>query len=176
MTSKNIYSTLSESGTMLQLRHGETSHVIEELPLIKALPEHKAYIISTWVKSYATFNRKLRTVLNGAASIVRSEDFTIGEAQIAETLWEKTYVVSGKEDTFTINAWVCGEEGRLYNAYVPPALRRMGIFTTVAHKAAGPGPVHTRLMWPYKKVESLWMSYNPYCWLPQVRELAQQSQ
>lgn len=174
MNSRNIYSEVSADGTQLLLRHTESDTVIETLPLIRALPEHKAYIISTWVKSYAGLNRKQRTVLNGSAATVRSEDFTTGEAQIAERLWEKTYVVSGKEDTFTVNGWLCGEKGRVYHAYIPPDLRRMGIFASLCRQVAGP-TFHSRLLWPYNKVEGLWMHYNPYCWLPEVRPVAEQS-
>lgn len=170
MLSNTTYSRVSENGTELILLHKETDKELERLPIRQATEEHRNYIISTWVKSYASLNRQTRTAHNGLAWVTDTVKACHGEGKIAERLWQHTRIVTGKEDTYTINGWVCGEPGRLYYAYVPPELRLVGIFSSITKLLHQNDTLECRIPFPYGKRP--WLTYNPYCWLSSPQDAA----
>lgn len=110
-----------------------TGDVLEELPIVPAKPEHRAYILSTWVRSYESMARRLLV----AGMRFPTEEYRNGESRLAEAHWDKAKVVVSSADEFTIHAWVCAEPGRLFHVYVPPALRRSGVARALVESTAG---------------------------------------
>lgn len=118
----------------------ETGKVLQSLPVIKALPEHRNYIISTWVKSYEPTTRRLG-VTGGTPTPIDKESFRAREAGLAERFWQDSFVIVSGDDSFTIHGWINAESsdgngqahGRnektttVRHVYVPPALRHKGI-------------------------------------------------
>ena len=120
------------------------------LPVIQAGLTHRSFILATWVKSYAPVLRKW---LGNAFG-------TEQEAAQAETLWERTFIVTSPNDEFTVHAWVAGEPGVLHFVYVPPTLRNLGIAGALIRHVCGHTYEYGR-PWPYKK-EPSGGKYNPY--------------
>jgi GNAT superfamily N-acetyltransferase len=133
----------------LELVHRESGSVVETLPLLPATEEHRAFILATWVRSYAATARKL----------VSRAVYTTGEPRIAERLWPKTYVLVSPDDSYTIHAWITCEPGKLYHIYVIPELRRKGIADALIRKLVG-HKVEYAKPWPYDAPKS-W-TFNPY--------------
>lgn len=137
------------SKNYLRLVDGEAEPVT--LPLTQAGPQHRNFILSTWVKSYLPFLRKwLGPNSEGPQS----------EAAQAETLWERTLVCGAENDEFTVHAWVCGEPGILHYVYVPPELRGKGIAGALIRHQCGHTFQYGR-PWPLRKAPT-GGTYNPY--------------
>lgn len=154
MSLNGIFARPSDSMS-LELIHRETGSVVESLPLTLATEEHRAFILATWVRSYAATARK---VLNRAV-------YVQGEPRVAEKLWPKTYVLTSPDDNYTIHAWICcesgagGTPGKLYHVYVIPELRRKGVAGALIRKLVGPKVEYAK-PWPYDPPKS-WV-LNPY--------------
>lgn len=160
MSSSKVYSTVSPNG-LLCLRHGESDEVLATMRLVKAKPEHRSFILSTWVKSYAPTMRRFRAgVLDSASFGVSGADYLSGESAVAEANWEDSLVAVDLDDDFVIHAWVCGSPGALLHCYVPPQLRQKGIAMAMIKEQCGE-PVRYSKPWPFRKVPPGW-SYNPY--------------
>lgn len=122
-----------------------SEELIEELPIVLARPEHKSFIISTWVRSYEKTARKL-----SFCGMPMDKDWRIGESARAEKWWEKARVVTSKDDPYTIHAWICGSNshgGHLFYVYVPPNLRGNGIAKALVEKYVGQ-EYSVSLPWP----------------------------
>lgn len=117
------------------------------LPLTQAGPQHRSYILATWVRSYAPQLRKW------LGSVPEEEGLQ------AEKLWDQSLVVTD-DDGFTVHAWVCGSPGLLHYVYVPPELRRKGVAEALIKHLCGHTYEYGR-PWPYKK-EPNGGKYNPY--------------
>jgi GNAT superfamily N-acetyltransferase len=145
MSLKGVSATLSSNGTgrILLVRNGET---LESLPIVRAAPEHRNFILSTWLKSYKTYARA-----QGIGSY-----YDEYEPAIAESRWQDCFVVT--DDTgFTVHAWVCGKNGKLWHVYVIPQLRRLRVATRLIEYACGELKEYAR-PWPY----SAHARVNPY--------------
>jgi GNAT superfamily N-acetyltransferase len=128
MLSNAIVPRLSVSTSPgLSLVHKDTGKVLETLPILPAQETHRNFILATWVKSYAPTARRL------LSQAVYAE----GETRLAESLWQKSHVLTSKDDDYTIHAWVCGEPGKLYHCYVVPALRHRGVAKALIELACG---------------------------------------
>ena len=136
MSLRNVSATLSSSGTTrILLRQGES--LLESLPVVKATLAHRNFILSTWVKSYRALARQ-----QGIGAF-----YDESEPAIAESRWMDCLVVT--DDTgFTVHAWVCGAEGRLWHVYVVPELRRLRVATRLVEHACGELKQYAR-PWPY---------------------------
>lgn len=120
-----------------------------ELPIRGATELDRAFILSTWVKSYSQFLRKWLS-----PALVEEE------VRQAEVLWNKATVLGMPDDEFTVLAWVCASAATLHYVYVPPELRNKGIARALIQHACGPTFQHGR-PWPFKgKVTG--GTYNPY--------------
>lgn len=145
MSLKGVSSVLSNDGlpAILLQKDGKT---LETLPIVRASPEHRSFILSTWVKSYEATARK-----NGIKAFYGRE-----EPKVAEALWDKCNVVT--DDTgFTVHAWVCGRRGQLFHCYVVPELRRLRVATRLIEFVCGELKEYAR-PWPY----SAHARVNPY--------------
>ncbi len=119
---------------------------LETLPILAATPDHRSFILSTWVKSYRAQARK-----QGIGQFYDKH-----EPEAAESRWQDCWVVSD-DGGFTVHAWVCGSDGRLYHCYVVPELRRLRIATRLIEFATG-GLTEYARPWPY----SAHARVNPY--------------
>lgn len=145
MSLKGVSSQLSSSGTqrIILLKEGKE---LESLPILQAENKHRNFILSTWVKSY---ERQAR-----AQGVGKFYDEY--EPAIAESRWGDCLVLT--DDTgFTVHAWVCGNNGRLWHVYVIPELRKMRIATNLIKHACGKLEEYAR-PWPY----SAHARVNPY--------------
>lgn len=132
------------------------------LPVIKAKPEHRNFILGTWVKSYVNTVRKITVgCTKGIAHTEDVETYLRNEPKVAERLWETSHVVTAPDDEFVIHAWVCGEEGKLWHVYVPPQLRNKGIARALIEYACGTTYDVAR-PWPFKRGLPGQYCYNPY--------------
>jgi hypothetical protein len=122
-------------------------NVCASLPVIKASAEHRSFILSTWVRSYAGTARKF----------MKREAHLKGDAPIAERLWDQSVVVSS--DGFAIQAWMCGIGCVLHHCYVIPELRRNGIMSALTRNLLG-DTVEVSRPWPYQ-LPVRW-TYNPF--------------
>lgn len=129
---------------------------MEELPVIKATDEHRSYILSTWVKSYETFARRL--LLSGMR--LPQELYRSGESRLAENKWNLSSVVTSPGDSYAIHGWVCGEPGRLYHVYVPPQLRGCGVARALVESTVGK-EYSTHKPWPTTPKGHV-VSWSPY--------------
>lgn len=154
MASNVISYDSSETGTKkayLRVVDGDSDEVT--LPLTQAGPQHKSFILATWVKSYQSVLRKWL----GAENL---REFSAMEAKQAETLWGRTCIVGAPDDDFVVHAWVCGSPGRLDYVYVPPELRGKGVARALIHHVCGYTFEYGR-PWPFRKAPS-GGTYNPY--------------
>lgn len=145
MSLRDVSAQLSTSGSV-QLTHVPTGKVIQSLRLVQASPEHKAFIISTWVKSYRGTARRA-----GYGKL-----YDLHEPQIAESRWADCLVATD-EDGYTVYAWVCGSNGDLHHCYVIPELRRLRVATRMIEAACGHLLNYAR-RWPYQAHAPV----NPY--------------
>ena len=102
--------------------------------------------------------------LSGHAKLDTSE-YGPGESKVAERNWERCHVVTSPGNPFTIHAWVCADEHRLWHVYVPPELRGHGVARALVEHYAGTDyrvskpwprtPSGHRVLWnPYLNVET----------------------
>lgn len=145
MSLSGILSQLSTGGTprILLVHQGDE---VESLPIVPAAPEHRSFILSTWVKSYENQARKQGI----------GPQYAKHEPLIAESRWQDCWVVTD-DDGYTVHAWVCGYEGCLYHIYVQPKLRRLRIATRLIEFACGALKEYAR-PWPH----SAHARVNPY--------------
>lgn len=128
MSLKDVCAKLSTTGSQptLNLVHLPSQETLQSLRLVRATPEHRSFILGTWVKSYRSQARK--------------ENFggyyDKYEPGIAESRWEDCWVATD-EDGYTVYAWVCGETGNLWHVYVVPELRRKGVADSMILHACG---------------------------------------
>lgn len=120
------------------------------LPILKAQPQHRSFIISTWVKSYAHIARKL----------LKQAVYNAEEPKLAEALWQHSSVVVSPSDDYTVHAWVCGDIGKLYHCYVIPELRAKGVAKALIEGVCGNVLQYAR-PWPFPVERSGWQ-FNPY--------------
>lgn len=149
MSLTGVYARPSESMQSVELVHRESGKVVETLPIRPAQEQHRAFILATWVRSYAAVARK---TLSRAV-------YVAGEPKIAERLWSKAYVITSPDDDYTVHGWICAERGKLYHMYVIPELRRKGIAGALITSAVGPKVEYAR-PWPYEAPKA-W-TFNPY--------------
>ncbi len=119
---------------------------LETLPVVPAGMGHRSFILGTWINSYKGNARKqdLR------------DFYSKHEPAIAESRWQDCWVLTDDGD-YTVHAWVCGHEGRLWHCYVVPELRRLRIATRLIEFACGELKEYAR-PWPY----SAHARVNPY--------------
>ena len=147
MSLRGVSATLCNDGTprILLLKEGVE---LEALPIVNAGAVHRSFILSTWLKSYKAAARN-----QGIGAF-----YDAHEPAIAESRWMDCLVVT--DDTgFTVHAWVCGSEGRLWHCYVVPELRKLRLATRLIEHACGPdGLQEYARPWPY----SAHARVNPY--------------
>ena len=119
----------------------------ETLRLVAATPEHKSFIISTWVRSYARHARAL-----GFMDFYR-------EPESAEALWNKAVVLTD-DDGYVVYAWAVGDKLGLDYVYVVPELRGNSVGKHMA-KLVHAGNVRNRVLedGPHWLMA---MRFNPY--------------
>lgn len=149
MSLNGIYARPSASTFSVELVHRESGKVVETLPIRPAQEQHRAFILATWVRSYAATARKMLT----------RAVYVAGEPKIAERLWPKAMVITSPDDDYTVHGWICAEEGKLYHMYIIPELRRKGIAGALIQLAVGPKVEYAR-PWPYEPPRH-W-NFNPY--------------
>lgn len=132
--------TLSETGSTVTLGP-------EKLRLVPASQEHRSFIISTWVRSYAVHARSL-----GFMEFYR-------ESESAEAMWDKAVVLTD-DDGYVVYAWAVGDKGGLDYVYVVPELRGNSIGKHMVKVVHG-GNVRNKLVedGPYWLMA---MKFNPY--------------
>lgn len=126
---KRFYADVLRNGLddslSVTLKSVETGRVLETLPVIQARPEHRNYILSTWVKSYEPAVRRL--FIGPTPTRIDPRAYRAGESRLAEQHWAESLVVVSEDDAFTIHGWVCGGGFHLRHVYVPPTLRQAGM-------------------------------------------------
>ena len=131
-----------------------------EFYITNASLEHRSYIISTWVRSYAKTSKEVRIIRDGYLMSVDKSIYLGNEPRTAEAMWHTSMVLVDGTNDAVAHAWICGELGKLYHCYVPPELRRMGICRSMVSIVCGPEVQHARV-WPHGKQPKGW-TYNPY--------------
>lgn len=139
MSLNDVYATLSTDGsTRIILTHRPTQVALQDLLLIRATPEHRNFILGTWVKSYRPHARKQGI----------GEFYDKHEGEVAESRWQDCWVASD-EDGFTVYAWVCAEGRNLYHVYVIPELRRKGVSGALIQFSTGQAHPDMARPWPF---------------------------
>ncbi len=153
----DFYASVSNNGQsdLLLLQAKETGEVLETLHVVQANDSHRAFILSTWVRSYEVPARLLRV----AGMPIGRDTYHSGESRVAERHWRQSKVVVG-EDGYTIHAWLCGEHGKLWHVYVPPKLRRHGIAKCLTEHYCGK-QYEVSKPWPSPPRRHV-IQYNPY--------------
>ena len=150
MSLNDVCAALSTDGSpRIRLLHRPTQEVLQDLLLIKATPEHRNFILGTWVKSYRPHARKQGI----------GEFYDRHEGDVAVSRWKDCWVASD-EDGFTVYAWVCSEEGSLHHVYVVPELRRKGVSAALIQFSTGEAHPDMARPWPYSS--SKLGRVNPY--------------
>lgn len=129
--------------------------IVEHLNVIPATQDHRSFILSTWIRSYEPYIRRLIV----AGMSVRGEDYRNGESRAAERHWESSRVVTG-DDGYTVHGWVCGHPGTLFHVYVAPQLRGGGLGKGLVEVVSGKDYVVTK-PWP-KVPHGHTVHYNPW--------------
>jgi GNAT superfamily N-acetyltransferase len=127
------------------------------LPVVRPSQDHRSFLLSTWVRSYAAAARDGRVG-------VSKEVLLREEARASERLWQSSWIVTAKDDPYAIHSWVCGKAGILDYVYVPPELRMRGIASALVKFVAGDKYEHGR-RWPFKGSKTELETngtYNPY--------------
>lgn len=121
---------------------------LESLRLMPAEAQHRNFILSTWVKSYAAQARKQGV----------REFYERHEPAVAESLWDAC-VVATDDSGYTVHAWVCVTgDGQLVHCYVVPELRKLRIATRMIEYTCPNGLKEYARPWPY----SAHARVNPY--------------
>lgn len=130
----------------MELVHLETGEVISTSVITKAEPQHRNFIISTWLKSYRGQAKRQGI----------QELYDANEPGVAESRWQDSLVVTD-DGGFTVYAWVCGQQGSLWHIYIVPELRLHGLSTALINLVCGALPYLAR-PWPYRTS----LRVNPY--------------
>lgn len=138
MSLKNVSAKLSTDGSQPSVLLMQEGQELSRLPVAAADDSHKAFIISTWLRSYRPVARKY-----GYEDL-----YNRNEPAIAESRWQDCFVVTD-EGGYTVYAWVCAEQGSLYHVYVVPELRNIGVARELIRFAAGEDYMMAR-EWPRK--------------------------
>lgn len=132
-----------------------------DLRVIRAEKIHRSYILSTWVKSYAsTVRRQKVSCTKETVLTVPLDVYLANEPKVAESLWDRAYIVTG-DDGISIHGWVCGDIGKLWHIYVPPGLRRKGLASALIRLSCGDSYEYAR-PWPFESGLPGEATYNPY--------------
>ncbi len=123
--------------------------------------EHRSYIISTWVRGGAQLFKRMSLMVGDHRHPIKRTAYLEEEPGIAERHWDSSYILMRTENPSVCHAWLCGSKGVFLNAYVPPELRRMGIFRALSAHVCGPGQVQMARPWPHGNPPERW-HYNPY--------------
>ncbi len=148
MSLKDVSAKLSENGSpTILLVHNPSLEVVQKLPLVRAKPEHKGFILSTWIRSY-----------RGMARAQGYEKFYAKhEPVLAENMW-RNCVVATDDDGYTVYAWVCGmDKTELHHCYVIPELRRLRVASRLIEHVCPELTTYSK-PWPY----SAHARVNPY--------------
>lgn len=132
-----------------------------EFSLVPASESHRSFIIATWVRSGEQIYKKQTAGVGDWSTPLRRSSYMAHEPAIAEAMWSAAVVMIDPGSPDTVHAWVCGEHGKLMHGYVPPELRRMRIFSTMAAYVCGAGKVSMMRPWPHGRPPHGW-SYDPY--------------
>lgn len=155
----SIFSEVTENGCRLVLRDKETREALESLVIQQAETQHRNFILSTWVKSYAHFGRRMYVSVGSHDRVHVPEQYYIsGENALAEASWAECKVVTDPKG-YTVYAWVCAAPGKLWHAYTVPELRKNGIFKALVREVCGDGEIQVARILP--KMPKNW-KYNPY--------------
>ncbi len=131
--------------------------VLANLKVVHAKPEHRNFILSTWLKSYEKQARNN----HWSGLLMKAETFRSGEAKVAEKYWTGTRVVVSDDDQYTIHGWVCFIGDTLLHCYVPPALRESGLSMELVHAFLGTAYQTTKPM-PGIVASTDRVTFNPY--------------
>lgn len=132
--------------------------LLEVMRVVQATEEHRSLILATWLKSY---NRQGLQVSGSSGLHLRMTETTYkhGEKLVAEKYWQASKCLMSKDDDYTVHAWVCGGDSRLFHVYVPPALRGSGVATSLIEHTCGKKYVTHK---PFKVPTGHTVTYNPY--------------
>lgn len=122
----------------------------------KVSDKHRSFLLSTWVRSAIPSIRKV----TGNSSQISQDRMVEEEASRAESLWKLGSVVHGKDDDYTVYAWIVGEQGVLHYVYVVPELRKKGVAEALIESVCGHN-YETGRQWPGKRLPNAG-KYNPY--------------
>lgn len=126
--------------------------LMETLPIRPAGAQHRSFILATWIQSYMGMARKQ----------MLKKTYETEEPKLAEKLWSKALIITPQDEDFTVHGWVCAVGNTLYQCYVPPELRRLGIAGTLIKAACGTEVTIPR-PWPFTDPpRGLRFTYNPY--------------
>lgn len=133
----------------------------QKLWLTPSTPKDKAFILSTWVRSYLPIVRKSETLYKQHVLKVKEDVYLKHHPRIAESLWECAAVLRDEADGSAILGYIVGDAGSgiLDYVYVIPDLRNMGLARAMITALCGHEPTLTHL-WPHGW-HSGW-KYNPY--------------
>jgi hypothetical protein len=121
--------------------------------LMPAGEVHRNYVLSTWI---------LSTVDSATKRGVRRSVCRIEEEAAAKTALEQGLVkvlVDHADDT-VIHGWICGKQGLLHWGYLPPELRKLGLFKSMVRRVCGKNVQYTRKSRSYR-APGYWV-HNPY--------------
>ena len=128
---------------------------LEKLGLVLLPMEqvHRNFVISTWVLSAADAMSKR----GPRRPLCKDEEDVLAKRAIeAGTV----YVLADAHDTEVLHGWICGRRGLLQWGYLPPLLRKRGIFREMVRQVCGKDPQYTRRPKGYR-VPGYW-TFNPY--------------
>lgn len=146
-----MQTTLKENLPQLSSDGSKMTLSGEVLNLIPADDRHRAFIISTWTKSYQSELRKLGFW-----------EFRDRETVVAEKLWNRARVLTDDEG-FVVYGYVVPALGGLEYVYVVPDLRKMGVGQTLS-QVPGYHPVGYNNR-PVSASQPSWLKariFNPY--------------
>lgn len=149
----NFSAVRSKDGSKVELwLTRPEAKLMETLALRPASQEHRSYILATWVQSYKGLAKRQ----------VATKVYEVEEPRLAEKYWQKCLVLGPEDDSFTIHGWVCAVDGVLFQCYVPPELRRIGIASCLIDASCGKKVVIPRA-WPFQSPpRGFEFIYNPY--------------
>lgn len=135
----------------------------QKLWLSPAQEGDKAFILSTWVRSYLAISRKLSHNYKSHELHVKDGTFLRHHPRIAEALWADAFILRAEEGG-AILGYVVGSDNADYGpildyVYLVPELRNMGVARAMIEAVVGPGPTLTHV-WPYRW-HGNW-KYDPY--------------
>lgn len=128
---------------------------------VPATEDHRSFIIATWVRSGAQLFRRTSVHVGQGIHPIRRTAYIENEPGVAERHWQKSTVLIRPDNPAVCHGWLCGWEGVFLNAYIPPELRRLGLFRALSARVCGPGQVEMARPWPHGEPPPRW-SYNLY--------------